>query len=125
MAKVRENGKKGQVRQGDVLLMEETAPVQELERRQPTERGVVIAEGELTGHAHLIDPSTAYEFKGKSSRGELGTRFLRTEVDTELRHEGIGEPGDHEPIALKEKKVYRIRKQVELNPAGLPIPVRD
>ena len=125
MAKVRKDGIQGQVRQGDVLLMEVTEPVQELERRQPTERGVELAQGELTGHAHLVDPATAYEFKGKSSRRELGTRFLRTEVDTELRHEGIGEPGDHESIALKEKKVYRIRKQVELNPAGLPIPVRD
>ena len=125
MAKVRKDGIKGQVRQGDVLLMEEAAPVEELERRQPTERGVVIAEGELTGHAHLLDPATAYEFKGKSDRPELGTRFLQTQEVTALRHEGIGEPGDHESIALKEKKVYRIRKQVELNPAGLPIPVRD
>ena len=125
MAKIRKDGIKGQFRQGDVLLQEVNEPVQELERREAAERGLQIAEGETTGHAHLIDPATAYEFKGKSSRPDLGTRFVRTEMETALRHEGINEPGDHEPIALKSKTTYRVRKQVELNPAGLPVPVRD
>ncbi len=125
MAKIRQNGIKGQFRQGDVLLQEVNESVKELEKKEPAARGLTVAEGEMTGHAHLIDPATAYEFKGESSRRELGTRFIRTETETALRHEGINEPGDHESIALLPNKVYRVRKQVELNPAGLPVPVRD
>ena len=126
MAKIRkDNCIKGQFRQGDVLIQEINEPVEVLAKKQPLERGVVLAEGELSGHAHLVDPATAYEFKGKSSRPELGSRFLQVQTDTELRHEGITEPGDHEPIALKSGKRYRVRQQLELNPAGLPVPVRD
>ncbi len=116
----------GQFRQGDVLIQEIDEPVEEIAKKQPAERGLVLALGEMSGHAHLIDPATAYEFEGKASRPELGTRFLQVLVDTMLRHEGLGDdPGDHEPIALKAGKRYLVRQQLELDPAGLPVQVRD
>jgi hypothetical protein len=126
MTKKRETDSiQGQLRQGDVLLEEiDAATVQETARKAPSERGVVVAEGEMTGHAHLVAPETAYEFTGTVKSDGTAARFLQVTTDSELRHEGINEPGDHDTITLK-KATYKVTTQLEFDPAGMPIPIKD
>lgn len=126
MAKIRTNNYiTGQLRQGDVLVELVKEAVREIVRKELHARGLVLAEGESTGHAHLIDPTTAYEFEGAttSSPNKID-RFIRVLEQTQLEHNGIDEPGDHEAIALL-PGVYRVIQQLEFSPMGLPVPVRD
>ena len=67
--------------QGDVLLKVADTLPEGAVKVAPKPRGVVVAEGEVTGHAHVLDPGivTEYEFGG--------LRFLNVAKQTELRHE--------------------------------------
>jgi len=47
--------KVGLVQQGDVLAFRETALPEGVKVLKPTPRGYVLAEGEVTGHAHVVD----------------------------------------------------------------------
>lgn len=100
-------------RQGDVLLQRTAkrlitgAPVARKAGR------VVLAEGEVTGHAHAIDSPLAQLFE---ERG--GLLFLRVEpagreeAPAVLRHE------EHAPITL-EPGVYRVIHQREYSPEAI------
>ncbi len=104
-----------QYRQGDVLL------VRVKPRRgaalTPVERAggrIVLAEGEATGHAHVIDSPMADLYEDRLAR-----RYLKLDGPAELRHE------EHDPVALQ-PGIYRVLRQREYAPGpGATRRVRD
>lgn len=93
------------LRQGDVLLH----PVQSIPRDAtditPTDR-IVLAHGAVTGHAHAI------ALGGVALLERSGSRFIRVDVPTHLRHE------EHSEIPLA-KGGYQVITQVEYTPEAL------
>src|SRR5262245_47031030 len=94
----------GLIRQGDLLLV----PVDVLpERTLPRLTGrLVLAEGEATGHAHVVDNERA------SLHGTYGGTWFLSVEDGEpvlLLHE------EHDPLAVP-AGVYEVRRQREYVP---------
>jgi hypothetical protein len=96
-------------RQGDVLLREVKAIPAELKRQKPKDR-IVLAYGEVTGHAHAIHDLDNVEVYV----GEGGELYL--EVKSEgctLRHEEHGAiavpPGKYERVVQREYSPEAIR----------------
>lgn len=88
------------LRQGDVILVPISAIPDGVKKMKRDVQGrLVLAEGEVTGHAHAILDRAA-DLYGS----ELETRFLRvlTEGGVELRHE------EHGPIMIPEG-FYEVR----------------
>ena len=98
-------------RQGDVLIVAtNTIP----ENTQPVEREngrVVLAHGEATGHAHVIDDPTVLFLE--SDLGELADRFLRVEQECVVTHD------EHDAITLPPGS-YVVRRQREYPSADMP-----
>jgi hypothetical protein len=100
--------------QGDILLetVDDHEPSGWIVPRQ-LDGAVVIAEGELTGHRHIIyDRVTMFRDDGLAHGVplELYVGHIRVEDDTALlRHQ------EHAPIALP-RGTYRVRRQRELEP---------
>ncbi len=106
---------RGQIRQGDVLLI----PVEprKLEGCTEEHRGrIVLAEGEATGHIHVVDSPLAATYID-----EAGGRFLQVGEATELQHidsrlEGESDdPAIHDSVDVQEG-VYRAVQQREYDP---------
>jgi hypothetical protein len=99
----RKHGIPNQVRQGDVFLDPLPTPVSPSAIPAPTEDNrVVLAHGEVTGHAHAVyDPSSV----ALLSEGD-GT-FLVGKKDADLRHE------EHAPVPVKEGVGYEVIIQRE------------
>ena len=97
-----------QYRQGDVLLVEIDQPLRTGKPINPEEGRIILARGELTGHAHAIQEGdgNAKFFEGTGDRRYL---FLR-EIER-LEHE------EHGSIVL-EPGWYEVRKQREYDPVG-------
>jgi len=96
---------RGLVRQGDLLLIPVGAlPEQARELRSGR---LVLAEGEATGHAHVVDDERA----SLHVLGFGGTRYLRVIGDAPvlLVHE------EHDPLSLP-PAVYEVRRQREYVP---------
>jgi hypothetical protein len=136
-----ENGSGYLKRQGDVLLVRlDGAKLnrEHVTRVEPDKkRGVVLAYGEVTGHAHALDPQVCSLFVGSENaiegvdiekrmaelsggvlRGLLPTdRLLTVRAGTTLRHTlpGGGPSGDHGDVPLEEG-VYVVRRQREYDP---------
>jgi hypothetical protein len=90
-------------RQGDVILIPGVPT--SLEASQKLEH-LVLAEGEVTGHAHRISAGEAELYEKE------GTLYLRVLSDTALiTHE------EHQPISLP-KGEWTVRIQREYEPAG-------
>jgi hypothetical protein len=89
-------------RQGDVLIEQ----IKNLPKnvKQSTEKRIILAYGEVTGHCHEadIETCTAYVNEG----GEL---FLDVETETEVTHQ------EHNTLTLP-PGVYRITHQREYSP---------
>lgn len=86
-------------RQGDVLLVDASYRGGMPKDAKPVsaeDRGIVLAHGEATGHAHVIERDTAEYFDAGAER------FLRiVENLTPLRHtKQGGEKAEHDQIAL-------------------------
>jgi hypothetical protein len=96
-------GKKFQARQGDVFveLVEEKIP--EVAEVVPREgKRIVLAHGEVTGHAHAITGSGAKLFR----RGDLRTMLeVSAKGGVTIRHE------EHGPIALKPGNYEVVRQR--------------
>ena len=108
-----------QFRQGDVFLelIKEVNEV-ELGDRVPLDKGrVVLAHGEVTGHAHAIQDKGAILFFGKDKAANQD-RFLRVLRPVSLLHE------EHAKIAL-EPGLYRVRRQREWTDQDEPRAVAD
>lgn len=88
-------------RQGDVLLIPVDREIPEGAKRVPRDQGrIVLAYGEVTGHAHALQSRHAVLF-------EIGEgRLLRVERKSTLTHE------EHSAITLA-PGVYEVRRQRE------------
>lgn len=97
-------------RQGDVLLKQvtrlpsESIPVENAER-------IVLAHGEVTGHAHTVDATAAEEFTLAEVAGVV-RRFLRVASDATVTHE------EHAAIPLP-PGIYEIVQQREYSPEAI------
>ena len=97
-----------QYRQGDVFI-ERVDALPTTTTPKPRDRGrVVLAYGEVTGHAHAIDSALAELFEERDG----GTLYLRVDGPVDLTHE------EHAPIALA-PGVYRITHQREYSPSEI------
>jgi hypothetical protein len=103
-----------QYRQGDVLLCA-IERIPSAATRVPSQGDrVVVAEGELSGHAHAFAAKGVRLFRDKPSRRS----FLRVgKAGAQLRHE------EHDPIGIPEG-CYELRQQREYAPRA-PRLVRD
>jgi len=70
--------------QGDVLLQTVNEVPEDAKIVDPQSRGVVLAEGEVTGHAHVMNPKSATMFATKTDR------FLVTKKASVVTHEEHG-----------------------------------
>ena len=104
----------GLVRQGDLLLV----PVAELPESVRRVRGkrLVLAEGEATGHAHVVHDKRASLYQCSWP----ATRYLRVEgvEPVSLVHE------EHDPLPVL-PGVYEVRRQREYTPLRRFSWVRD
>lgn len=104
----------GQIRQGDVLLIP-VAVERPADARVTAE--VVLAEGELTGHAHRLSAPQVWEWK------VLGQRHVQVGgAPGTLTHE------DHDPQGarvVEEGATYRVVRQQQLDLSGQWRQVRD
>lgn len=95
-------------RQGDVLLeriAEAGTPVGKTLVAVPRDKGrVVLAYGEVTGHAHAIGQPRVYHYR--ASEGGGGDTVLKVEEPATLQHE------EHATIALP-PGLYRVTRQRE------------
>lgn len=73
--------------QGDVFFTEVNEIPKKATAVMKKARGYIIAEGEATGHAHIIDDDIKLYEKD-------GTLYLRTLNPVEVRHE------EHRPVSL-------------------------
>ncbi|MDQ5934425.1 MAG: hypothetical protein QG574_1731 [Cyanobacteriota bacterium erpe_2018_sw_21hr_WHONDRS-SW48-000092_B_bin.40] len=97
-------------RQGDVLLVSvEELPEDALE--EAVKDRLVLAHGEVTGHAHVIDPAMAKAFRSNQDR------YLEVQSGAALCHE------EHATLKLK-PGFYKIVIQREYSP-GEPRRVLD
>lgn len=97
-------------RQGDVGIRAVAALPKGAQDVTPNGR-IVLAYGEVTGHAHAIAEGQAREFSFAEAGGVV-RRFLEVFSKAEVRHE------EHATIPL-EAGVYEIIQQREYQPEGL------
>ena len=89
-------------RQGDVLLLAVDALPEQAEP-EPRSGRIVLAEGEVTGHAHALEERDARTFTHE------GERYLLTKSKAQLIHE------EHAPIEVP-PGAYRVVIQREYEP---------
>jgi hypothetical protein len=96
-------------RQGDVALVRvaKLPPGTKRVKAKAT-RPIVLAEGEVTGHAHTMERVGVAEY----STPQTDTRYIVAEVEAWLRHQ------EHAPITV-EPGVYEIRHQREYAPGEI------
>src|SRR5437016_2761337 len=90
-----------QVRQGDVLLLPVACLPDDVKKLKYAKR-IVLAEGEATGHAHVIE-AKAGQVKQYVKQAEV---YLEVNYPVELEHD------EHAAITL-EPGIYQVRRQVE------------
>ncbi len=102
-------------RQGDVLIELIDSMPDDATKIPRSKRGVVLAEGEVTGHAHRIPSRTASLY-----RSETDARYLRVmgPAPVALKHE------EHTEVSLPTGD-YRVRIHAEYQPGELPRQVAD
>jgi hypothetical protein len=100
-----------QVRQGDVFLRPTTARPTEAAQRVPLDAGrLILAYGEVTGHAHaVVDATTRQLPSAQMCQEPDGSRFLLVERPCALIHE------EHGTIPLS-PGAYRVIRQREYSP---------
>jgi len=101
------------LRQGDVLL-ELVAALPKGAKDVSPEGRIVLAYGEVTGHAHAVYPETQRAPAKMPARlWDAGAeRFLQVVEKTALRHE------EHAPVPL-EPGIYKVTTQREYHPEEL------
>lgn len=93
-----------QIQQGDVLLQQVKQIPTGTKARTPGTRGHVLAEGEATGHAHVIDATEGLELREAPD----GTLYARITSAVELRHE------EHQTVTVP-PGVYKVGKVQEFD----------
>ena len=106
-------------RQGDVGLIKLTEGLPATAKRveKNDKRGVVLAEGEATGHYHVIADKEAVEVY----RNENDEMLLKVISNTTLTHIG----NDHDIVPLNAGDVFRVFIQQEQDLHGHIQDVRD
>ena len=109
-------------RQGDVMLVKVSSNPDDLPKGlkdQTSEGRIVLAYGEVTGHAHaLAEPLTEKSPKGKVKAFSAtpwdasAERFIQVLEKTALTHE------EHDPIQL-DKGIYKVVRQREYSPEAI------
>lgn len=97
-------------RQGDVLIRTISSIPAGANDVTPNDR-IVLAYGEVTGHAHAIAPGEAREFSLADAANTV-RRFLSVVGEATVRHE------EHAPIPLP-PGFYEIVQQVEYTPEAI------
>jgi hypothetical protein len=105
--------KKKMYRQGDVLICAVDAAPNNLTPVPRDPRGVVLAEGEATGHFHGIKSRSASLF-----RTEEDVRYMRVTAPVMLKHQ------EHSPIKIPRGE-YRVTIHTQYQPGELPVNVED
>ncbi len=96
--------KKFQARQGDVFI-EKIGSLPKGVQKFPRKNGrIILAEGEVTGHAHAIADESVVSFIDAE-----GSLFLQVETETEVIHE------EHATITLP-PGIYKVVHQREYSP---------
>lgn len=95
-----------QVRQGDVLIQPVSKLPDGIKSITPQDNKIVLAEGEVTGHAHVMEAKHVEEFVTGDSR------FVNVHNKTPLKHQ------EHGDIAV-EKGVGKIIRQREYAPESI------
>lgn len=101
-----------QMRQGDVLLHPIAALPENVRRRDDAD--VVLAHGEVTGHAHRVAPkdraSVVFYDRAESSAPEV-IYYLEVMAPAEIEHE---EHGTHDrSTRTANPGIYEVRRQTE------------
>jgi hypothetical protein len=109
------------VRQGDVYLHPATIPT-DAKRVSPTDGRYLLALGESSGHAHVLEATPEVELYEKD-----GTLYVRTLAPVELKHLHLptnSPTQDHNAgVVSPGERVLRI--QQECTPDGVVRPVID
>lgn len=95
------------LRQGDVLLVP-VARIPKGAKAQRTKGRIVLAHGEVTGHAHTVDARRAR----LSVDTEGGVTYLTVDKLTEVTHQ------EHAPVTLQPGK-YKVVRQREYTPEAI------
>lgn len=98
-------------RQGDVLVVHIDSIPEGAQLEESKDR-IVLAHGEVTGHAHVIDAHEAQSFRTKAPVKVYdfqAERFLRVQVNALLKHE------EHDTIRLPPGD-YAVMRQREYLP---------
>ena len=93
-------------RHGDVLVVAASELPEGAELVKPDPRGIVLAEGEATGHAHTMPAATtkAYELDG--------IMWIVVDEPTPLSHQ------EHDTLVIA-PGVWRVKHQREYTPEGI------
>ena len=94
------------VRQGDVLAIKIDQEIPSGAEKIESDKGTVLAYGEVTGHAHRLDDTKTELFEHNNQR------FLNVKEATNLVHE------EHTKIPFA-PGVYEIRRQIQYQPEEL------
>lgn len=94
-------------RQGDVFVIPDDTPAPEVEASPRDDGRVILAYGEVTGHAHAIVNRAAKLYPPATPTSR--SRHMVLGLDAVLRHE------EHGPIELPAGN-YRVRQQTEYTP---------
>ena len=97
-------------RQGDVLIRQVKSIPSNAQPREWKDR-IVLAYGEVTGHAHAIDVAEAVEFTMADAAGVV-SRFLKVASEATIRHE------EHAAVVLPDG-LYEIVQQREYHPEAI------
>jgi hypothetical protein len=97
-------------RQGDVLVAETTTIPEKVKPVELEEGRLVLAHGEVTGHAHVVVGDA--ELFAPDDLRDLEERFLRVEQEAKLVHD------EHGTIALPPGD-YRVLRQREYTPEAI------
>ena len=106
-------------RQGDVILVAVAAALPEGAKKIPfKKRGIVLALGEATGHAHVIERTGPKALQ--PAYWDAGAeRFVQLLAAQPLKHTNTdGSQADHNPLAL-DAGLYQQGFQVEYTPEEL------
>lgn len=98
------------VRQGDVLLLPVT-DAKDIEPAPADARGVVLAEGEMSGHHHQVFGGGAKLFRFRDGRGDRLLTVGKAGADVRVVGGGSGGVDRHEPIKIAGGKwIVRIQR---------------
>lgn len=105
------------IRQGDILLVPATKPAR-VKQAKPVHGRLVLAEGEITGHAHTIMEQDGVRLVTQGEADELRMWLLVTTSEpVELEHD------EHATLTVP-PGVYEVTRQREYAPEA-PIRVTD